>query len=106
MIKISELTQSTVETLSAINELLPQLSSSSQGISMERLSELTDSENTLLYLGTSEDGRILAMLSLIILHLPGNKAWIEDVVVDHTARGKGLGRAIMNHAFEQAKSEE
>lgn len=104
MIKISELTQSTVEALSAINELLPQLSSSSQGISMERLSELTDSENTLLYIGTSEDGRILAMLSLIILKIPtGNKAWIEDVVVDHTARGKGLGRAIMNHAFEQAK---
>ena len=67
MIKISELTQSTVEALYAINKLLPQLSSNSKGLSMERLSEIADSDNTLLYLGTSEDGRILAMLSLIIL---------------------------------------
>jgi ribosomal protein S18 acetylase RimI-like enzyme len=44
------------------------------------------------------------MLSLIVMKIPtGNKAWIEDVVVDSKARGQGLGKALMNHALEEAK---
>ena len=42
--------------------------------------------------------------ALIVIKIPtGNKAWIEDVVVDQSARGKGIGRALMNHALEEAK---
>jgi len=44
------------------------------------------------------------MLSLIVMKIPtGNKAWIEDVVVDQSARGKGLGKALMNYAHVKAK---
>ena len=34
----------------------------------------------------------------------GIKAWIEDVVVDENARGKGVGKILMNHAMEEARS--
>jgi ribosomal protein S18 acetylase RimI-like enzyme len=104
MINISELTEASSSVLQSINELLPQLSSSAQVISMDRLSELVESDNTIIFLGTDDNGQILGMLSLIVMKIPtGNKAWIEDVVVDQTARGKGMGKALMNHALERAK---
>ena len=104
MITISELTKSTKEALNAINHLLPQLSVNAKGLSMDRLAELVESDNTLIFLGTDQHGCILGMLSLIVMKIPtGNKAWIEDVVVDQSARGKGLGKSLMNHALEQAK---
>ena len=104
MITISELTKSTNEALNAINKLLPQLSANAKGLSMDRLAVLVESDNTLIFLGTDENGCILGMLSLIVMKIPtGNKAWIEDVGVDQAARGKGLGKSLMNHALEQAK---
>ena len=104
MIYISELTEASSSVLQSINELLPQLSSSAQVISMDRLSELVESDNTIIFLGTDDNGQILGMLSLIVMKIPtGNKAWIEDVVVDQSARGKGMGKALMDHALERAK---
>ena len=104
MITISELTMGTPETLKAINRLLPQLSASASAISLDRLSELVKSDNTLVFFCTDENGYILGMLSLIVIKIPtGNKAWIEDVVVDESARGRGIGRDLMNHAHEEAK---
>jgi ribosomal protein S18 acetylase RimI-like enzyme len=44
------------------------------------------------------------MLSLVVFSIPtGTKAWIEDVVVDERARGKGVGKELMNHALNVAK---
>ena len=44
------------------------------------------------------------MLSLVVFGIPtGIKAWVEDVVVDDGARGKGVGKSLMRHAMEQAK---
>jgi ribosomal protein S18 acetylase RimI-like enzyme len=104
MINISELTEASSSVLQSINELLPQLSSSAQVISMDRLSELVESDNTIIFLGTDDNDQILGMLSLIVMKIPtGNKAWIEDVVVDQTARGKGMGKVLMKHALERAK---
>jgi len=104
MITIKELKETTIDALDGINNLLPQLSSSAQNISIERLSELVLSDNSIIFLGFDESGQILGMLSLIIVKIPtGNKAWIEDVVVDQNARGKGLGKSLMNHALEDAK---
>jgi ribosomal protein S18 acetylase RimI-like enzyme len=107
MITISELKEGSAEVLTSINQLLPQLSLNAQGISMDRLLELVESDNTIIFLGTHKDGQILGMLSLIVMKIPtGNKAWIEDVVVDSKARGQGLGKALMNHALEEAKKRE
>jgi ribosomal protein S18 acetylase RimI-like enzyme len=107
MITISELKEGSAEVLTSINQLLPQLSLNAQGISMDRLLELVESDNTIIFLGTDKDGQILGMLSLIVMKIPtGNKAWIEDVVVDSKARGQGLGKALMNHALEEAKKRE
>ena len=45
------------------------------------------------------------MLSLVVFSIPtGIKAWVEDVVVDEDARGKGVGKLLMNHAMVTAET--
>ena len=103
MIEITELIEADEGTLSSVNHLLPQLSGSAQLISLERLQMLASSESTRLYLAREGD-HIHGMLSLVVFGIPtGTKAWVEDVVVDDGARGKGVGRSLMHHAMEQAR---
>jgi ribosomal protein S18 acetylase RimI-like enzyme len=102
MIEISELIEPDEETLSFVNHLLPQLSESAQLISLARLKALAASECTRLYLAHEGD-HIHGMLSLVVFAIPtGTKAWVEDVVVDGGARGKGVGKSLMRHAMEEA----
>lgn len=103
MIKIFEITETDDATLDAVNLLLPQLSKSSKLINRSTLQKLSNSECTRLYVA-KEDDTIFGMLSLVVFSIPtGTKAWIEDVVVDERARGKGVGRELMNHALNVAK---
>jgi ribosomal protein S18 acetylase RimI-like enzyme len=103
MIKIFEITEADDETLDAVNRLLPQLSKSTKLINRSTLQKLSNSECTRLYVA-KEDDTIFGMLSLVVFSIPtGTKAWIEDVVVDERARGKGVGRELMNHALNVAK---
>ena len=103
MIKIFEITEADDSTLDAVNRLLPQLSKSSKLINWSTLQKLTNSECTRLYVA-KEDDTIFGMLSLVVFSIPtGTKAWIEDVVVDERARGKGVGKELMNHALNVAK---
>ena len=103
MTVISELTDPSSTALESINQLLPQLSSKASPITMERLSELVGSGSTMIFICTNEEAKIVGMLSLVIMKIPtGNKAWVEDVVVDQNARGQGLGKALMDHALAEA----
>jgi ribosomal protein S18 acetylase RimI-like enzyme len=103
MINIFEITEADDSTLDAVNRLLPQLSKSSKLINWSTLQKLTNSECTRLYVA-KEDDTIFGMLSLVVFSIPtGTKAWIEDVVVDERARGKGVGKELMNHALNVAK---
>lgn len=44
------------------------------------------------------------MTTLAVYRTPsGTKAWIEDVVVDGSMRGKSLGRALLDHAMGYAR---
>ena len=46
----------------------------------------------------------MGSLTLVTFHIPtGIRAWIEDVVVDADARGKGVGEALNVFALAEAK---
>jgi ribosomal protein S18 acetylase RimI-like enzyme len=48
----------------------------------------------------SAGGRIVGSLTLAVFRIPtGVRAWIEDVVVDTVARGKGAGEALSRTAL-------
>ena len=55
--------------------------------------------------GVGTDGRIVGMLTLVTFRLPtGVRAWVEDVVVDASERGRGTGEALTRAAIEVAVS--
>ena len=103
MIEITELIEADEGTLSSVNHLLPQLSRSARMITLDRLQTLVSSDCSRLYLAKEGD-HIHGMLSLVVFPIPtGTKAWVEDVVVDGGARGKGVGKSLMRHAMDEAR---
>jgi len=93
----------TDDVIAACHRLIPQLSSSSKPITREELSEIIDGETTVLFAARSE-GEIVGLLTLAVFRIPtALRAWIEDVVVDERARGKGVGGALNQAALAEAK---
>ena len=103
MVEIIEISEASNEILSQVNGLLPQLSKSASPLSLESLDILAKSESTNLFVA-KEGNKVWGMLSLVLFSIPtGTKAWVEDVVVDSSARGKGIGKALMNHALKKVR---
>ena len=99
---IVEITEYSEEVLNAINELLPQLSSSATQLSGASLLKIIQSESSRLLMA-EEDGLYYGSLTLAVFVIPtGTRAWIEDVVVSESARGKGVGRLLSERAVSLA----
>lgn len=92
------------ELVQAFARLLPQLSRSARPLDAEALRALaTWPGNHLLV--ARVDGRILGTLTLVTFPIPtGLRAWIEDVVVDEEARGRGVGAALTREAVRLARA--
>ena len=96
----------TVEVVEAFARLLPQLSSSATTLGSESLSEIIAAPHNTVLLARdpSAGGRIVGTLTLVIFRIPtAIRAWIEDVVVDDVARGRGVGEALTLAAVKLAK---
>jgi ribosomal protein S18 acetylase RimI-like enzyme len=101
---VEECHQVTEELTEAMQRLVPQLSSSSPPPSADALAAIVGSAATHLLLARDSSG-ILGMLTLVVFPIPtGIRAWIEDVVVDSEARGKGVGDALNRYAVDLAVS--
>lgn len=88
--------------VAAFAELIPQLSSSSPPPSADELDAIVASPDSVLFVARS-DGRIVGSLTLAFYRIPtGLKAWIEDVVVDDSARGQGVGEQLSRAALDEA----
>ena len=103
-IKIERITSADSSTAEAISLLLKQLSSQEFIFTERELSDLVTDQSSTLFL-LFADGKIAGMLTLgTYLSPTGRKAWIEDVVVDSTYRGKGYGKMLVEHAIEYART--
>ena len=107
MIEIREATEATPELVEAFARLMPQLSSSAPPPTSGELATIIASDATVLLVayddeGTGSDG-IVGSLTLALFRIPsGLRGWIEDVIVDESARGKGVGAALNRKALEVA----
>jgi ribosomal protein S18 acetylase RimI-like enzyme len=91
------------ELVASINHLLPQLSSSALPLTMRDLEELIGSPAVTLFVA-SNSGAIVGTLTLVVIPIPsGLRAWIEDVVVDESSRGLGVGAALTTAAIDEAR---
>jgi GNAT superfamily N-acetyltransferase len=101
--QITQITAATPEALAAVNALLPHLSERAQPITIERLSQITGSAGTYLFLATDEHD-IVGMFTLNLTLLPtGPRMWLDDLVLSPDHRGKGLGRQLTEVAIAEAR---
>ena len=93
--------QPTAEVVAALARLLPQLSSANPPDAAE-LATILAGDTTMFV--ARVDGVIVGSLTLVLYRIAtGLKAWIEDVVVDESARGHGVGEALNQAALEAAR---
>ncbi len=101
---VEEVTSASPDVVEALVALVPQLSSTSPLPSPEQVDEMVGAPGTVLLvarLGT--EGPIVGSLALVVFRIPtAQRAWIEDVVVDSAARGRGVGSALVEGALVRA----
>lgn len=90
----------------AFARLMPQLSPRVRVPERGELERIVGSGTTRIFRATDDAGRIVGVLSLALYEVPsGRCAWIEDVVVDRTARGCGAGRLLVEAAIGHAAAQ-
>lgn len=92
----------------AFSRLIPQLSSSSPPPTAAELLSIIDNPNSVLFIaeidGDDDVRSVVGSLTLAFYRIPtGLKAWIEDVVVDESARGLGVGEALNAAAIDESR---
>jgi ribosomal protein S18 acetylase RimI-like enzyme len=103
VITISAATDASPEVVEAITRLLPQLSRSAPPPTKEDVAAIVNSDSTTLFLAHDERGSIVGTLTLVLFRIPsGQRAWIEDVIVDEAVRGQGCGAALTGAAIDAA----
>lgn len=98
-----EVVNSVDESLvTAFASLLPQLSSAPPPDAAV-LESIVNHPGTTVLIARVGD-RVIGTLTLEVFRIPtGIRAWIEDVVVDESARGQGAGAALVRAAIEVAR---
>lgn len=99
--RIEQVTEANDELVEVIRRLLPQLSEARTPPTLEQLAETVAGETMLV--ARDDDGKIIGTLTLITYRVSsGLKARIEDVIVDESARGQGIGEALTREAMRRA----
>lgn len=105
-VEVVEATEVTPALVEAFERLIPQLSRSNPPPTVEELGLIVGSPASILLVAVDrDDDRILGSLTLAWFRIPtGVRAWIEDVVVDESARGMGVGESLNRAALERARA--
>jgi len=100
--RLEEAHEATDELLEAIHRLLPQLTEARTPPTLEQLAE-TIAGQTVIVARDDEDNAIVGTLTLVMYRVSsGLKGRIEDVIVDSSARGQGVGEALMREGMARA----
>ena len=102
-VTVSEATAVDDELVAAFARLVPQLSRSNPAPGPSELEEIVASPATVLLVARDGTGTIVGSLTLVLFRIPtGVRAWVEDVVVDTAARGRGVGESLSREALRRA----
>jgi ribosomal protein S18 acetylase RimI-like enzyme len=100
-VEVEVLSKVTDEVVGAFGRLLPQLSGSASPLDAAALSAIVSAEASTV-LVARVGGHIAGTLTLVTFPIPtGIRAWIEDVVVDESARGKEYGGKRVGQALTE-----
>ena len=100
-IEILTLSELTIDIQNQVADLYKQLNANN---SQRPLSEILDSDNQVLFVICKINNSIVgtALLSTYKV-ISGYRGMVDDVVVDASHRGKGIGRKLMQKLLEEGK---
>ncbi|RJR13228.1 GNAT family N-acetyltransferase [Candidatus Parcubacteria bacterium] len=102
MADIMQLTESNEEVCAQITTVLQQLSNEKK-CTLESLQTLVQNPMSELWV-VKEEGKIVGIATLTLAaRLSGLSARLEDVAVDESQRGKGIGQSLCEKVIERAK---
>jgi ribosomal protein S18 acetylase RimI-like enzyme len=102
-VQVEVLSKVTGEVVEAFDRLLPQLSSSAKRLDEAALTAIVEAPANTVLLARS-DGQIVGTLTLVMYPIPtALRAEINDVVVDGSARRRGVGEALTMVALRLAQ---
>ncbi|HXS62409.1 MAG TPA: GNAT family N-acetyltransferase [Streptosporangiaceae bacterium] len=102
-VDVEVLSEVTSEVVEAFGRLIPQLSSSAKPLDAAALSAIVATPASTVLIARV-DGDLVGTLTLVTFPIPtGVRAWIEDVVTEESARGKGVATALIDEAIRLAK---
>lgn len=91
------------ELVDAFARMLPQLSSSAAPLDLAALDRILGCDANTMLLARSGDS-VVGTLTLVMFPAPaGLRARIEDVIVDHEARGQGIAGLLIREAIRLAR---
>jgi ribosomal protein S18 acetylase RimI-like enzyme len=101
---IKEINRFSVRLFNAVLRLIPQLASDAELPTEKHFKGILRSDRTHFFIAEL-DKDIVGILTIATYDIPsGTKVWIEDVVVDESQRGKGIGKELMLFAVDFAKT--
>ena len=105
---IFEMRDVTDEVWQAFQRLTPQLTEFSPPPTEAQLKAMAESSGTTVFLARQPDahGTIVGSATLGTFLTPtGVHGWIEDVVVDRSARRQGIGKALIEVCIAKARAQ-
>ena len=95
------MTEATEELVETIERLLPQLTEARTPPTLAQLEDVVS--NQTLLVARDDDGRIVGTMTFVLYRVAsGVKGRIEDVIVDESARGQGIGEALTREGMARA----
>lgn len=92
------------EFAAALAVLVPQLSKSNPPPSLAEVEALLASEAITQFVARDERGAIVGTSTLAVFPIPtARRAWIEDVIVDESVNGQGIGTALTEAMIARAR---
>lgn len=101
--QVDSVNEADEQLFEAFRRLVPQLTNNNPPPSFEDLKALVRDPASMLLVAREDDGAILGALTLVVYRVPtGVRSVIEDVIVDDSMRGRGIGEALMKRAISLA----
>lgn len=92
------------ELVDAFARMLPQLSSAAEALDLAALDRILACDANTMLIARSSAGSVVGTLTLVMFPAPaGLRARIEDVIVDHAARGQGIAGLLIREAIRLAR---
>jgi ribosomal protein S18 acetylase RimI-like enzyme len=99
--KIDAVTEADEELVDTIARLLPQLTEARRPPTLEQLQEVVTSQTLLV--ARDDEGRVVGTATYIQYRVSsGLKGRLEDVIVDSSVRGQGVGEALTREVMQRA----